>query len=101
MKKLLLLLPLLLTLPASAQTLSKESTGRYVNQILQLHKNFSRAGEAENWPMVCAALRDQAAILNTTMTNLQFHFPETDWMALSNANAKSRRDLCKYGGALF
>ena len=101
MRKLLLLLPLLLTLPASAQTLSKESTGRCVNQILQLHKNFSRAGEAENWPMVCAALRDQAAILNRTMTNLQFHFPETDWMALSNANAKSRRDLCKYGGALF
>ena len=90
MKKFLFLLPLLLTLPASAQTLSRESTGRYVNQIRQLHENFSRAGEAQNLPMFCAALRDQAAILNTTMSNLQFHFPETDWMALSNANAKSR-----------
>ena len=92
MKRLLLLLPLLLMLPASAQTLTKEQTAEYRRLIYQNHANFTRAGNARNWPMACAAKRSSASILNAVMTDLQFHFPETDWMGLSNAIASS--DLC-------
>ena len=101
MKRLLLLLPLLLMLPASAQTLTKEQTAEWRRQIYQHYENFSSAGQAENWPMACAALQKQAAILNTVMTDLQFHFPETNWMGLSNMVAKSLREpYCRGGGYL-
>ena len=98
MKRLLLLLPLLLMLPASAQTLTKEQTAEWRRQIYQHYENFSSAGQAENWPMACAALQKQAAILNTVMTDLQFHFPDVDWLALSNVNANARREGCRGGG---
>ena len=51
--------------------------------------------------MACSALQKQAAILNTVMTDLQFLFPETNWMGLSNMVAKSLREpYCRGGGYL-
>ena len=77
MRKLLFLLPLLLTLPASAQTLTKAQTAEFREQVFQHWKNAEAAGKADDWEMACASLQKQNAILATVMTDLQTHFPET------------------------
>ena len=52
--------------------------------------------------MVCASLQKQNAILATVMTDLQTHFPETDWMQLRLGNTKMlKRDYCFAGGMLM
>ena len=102
MRKLLLLLPLLLTLPASAQTLTKAQTAEFRAQIIQHFQNAEAAGKANDFEMVCASLQKQNAILATVMTYLQTHFPETDWMQLRLGNTKMlKRDYCFAGGMLM
>ena len=52
--------------------------------------------------MVCASLQKQNAILATVMTDLQTHFPETDWMQYRLGNTKMlKRDYCFAGGMLM
>ena len=102
MRKPLLLLPLLLTLSASAQTLTKAQTAEFRAQIIQNYRNAEAAGRANNFEMVCATLQKQNAILATVMTDLQTHFPEIDWMQLRLKNTNMlKRDTCFAGGVLM
>ena len=99
MKRLLLLLPLLLMLPASAQTLTKEQTANFRAQIFQHFRNTQAALDDGDFEMACASLQKQNAVLATVMTDLQFHFPETDWMAARIGTTKMlNKDYCFAGG---
>ena len=102
MRKLLLLLPPLLTLSASAQTLTKAQTAEFKAHIIQNYRNAEAAGRANNFEMVCATLQKQNAILATVMTDLQTHFPEIDWMQLRLENTKMlERDTCFASGLMM
>ena len=99
MKRLLLLLPLLLTLPASAQTLTKAQAAEFRAQIFQHYGNAKAAVAASDFEMACASLQKQNAVLATVMTDLQKHFPETDWMAIRIGTTKMlKKDYCFAGG---
>ena len=102
MKNLLLLLPLLLMLPASAQTLTKKQTADLRAQIFQQVRNATTANQMNDLQKACASLQEQNAILDTAMTDLQTHFPETDWMQLRRVNTMMmNRDYCFAGGMLM
>ena len=102
MKKLLLLLPLLLMLPASAQTLTKKQTAELRALIFQQVRNAAAANQTNHLQQVCVSLQKQNAILDTAMTDLQGHFPETDWMQLRRVNTRMmNQDYCFAGGILM
>ena len=102
MKKLLLLLPLLLMLPASAQTLAKKQAAELRAQICQQVRNAAAANQTNDLQKVCTALQKQNEILETAMAALQLHFPETDWKQLRRVNTRMmNQEYCFAGGILM
>ena len=99
MKRLLLLLTVF-AIPAvvSAQTLSRETTDAWLDKMQQHHINSAQAGQDGDWVMACASQQKIAAILETVMTDLQFHYPDRDWMEARRANQRILNGPCQFGG---
>ena len=89
-------------LPASAESLTKDQTADFRAQIFQHYRNGQAALEGGDFEMACASLQKQNAVLATVMTDLQSHFPETDWMKLRLMTTKMlKKDYCFAGGMLM
>jgi len=98
MKKLLLLLPLLLALPASAQIRTKAEARNAVLQFIEAQEILDPALDAGDVPKICAALEKQLLILAYEMKQLKFYFPETNWKPMQEARMKGSRNYgCKFG----
>ena len=74
----------------------------YQNSIHLFDLDGQAALEGGDFEMACASLQKQNAVLATVMTDLQSHFPETDWMKLRLMTTKMlKKDYCFAGGMLM
>jgi len=97
MKKLLLLLPLLLALPAEAQPIRERDEALFaIKTVAEIQKKLERAAAAEDLPKVCGYLGTQLVIVESEMKRLEFYFKEKNWPESLEESKELYRDLdCK------
>ena len=97
MKKLLLLLPLLLALPAEANpSRERDQVIFAIKTVAEMQKDLERAAAAEDLPKVCGYLRQQLFIVESEMKRLEFYFKEHNWPESLEESKELYRELdCK------
>ena len=96
-KKLLLLLPLLLPLPAEAQPIRERDEALFVvKAVADYQKVIERAAAAEDLPTVCRLLGQQLLIVESEMKRLELYFKEQNWPERLEESKELYRELdCK------